>query len=96
MSATHVTMAADGWLVVPARVRARLGMERGGAFLLHVEGGAIRPEPLAAVIERVQAEVRRYVAEDVDLVGVRRGGYRAGPAGPLAVCLITSHARWTW
>ena len=49
------------------RARARLGMERGGVFVLHVEDGAIRLEPLAAAIERVQAEVRRHVPEDVDL-----------------------------
>ena len=36
-------------------------------FVLHVEDGAIRLEPLAAAIERVQAEVRRHVPEDVDL-----------------------------
>ena len=70
MSKSHVTMAPNGRLVIPSHVRAQLGMEHGGAFVVHVdEDGTIRLEPLAAVIKRVQAEVRRYVPEDVDLVG---------------------------
>jgi bifunctional DNA-binding transcriptional regulator/antitoxin component of YhaV-PrlF toxin-antitoxin module len=67
MESAHVTMGANGRLVIPARLRAALKMERGGALVASVENGAIRLEPLAEVIRRVQANVRRYVPEGSDL-----------------------------
>jgi len=67
MGSAHVTMGTNGRLVIPARLRAALEMERGGAFLASVENGAIKLEPLAKVIRRVQANVRRYVAAGSDL-----------------------------
>jgi bifunctional DNA-binding transcriptional regulator/antitoxin component of YhaV-PrlF toxin-antitoxin module len=67
MQSIHVTMGANGRLVVPARLRAALKMERGGAFVATLEDGAIKLEPLDKVIRRVQANVRRYVPEDTDL-----------------------------
>lgn len=81
MTSIHVTMAANGRLVIPAHVRARLGMARGGAFVLHVEDGAIRLEPLATAIERVQTEVRRYVPADVDLADELSADRRREAAG---------------
>ena len=60
-------MGANGRLVIPARIRAALKMERGGALVATVENGAVKLEPLAAVIRRVQANVRRYVPEGSDL-----------------------------
>ena len=89
MSESHVTMSADGSLVIPEHVRVRLGMVDGGAFLLHVEDGSLRLEPLAAVIRRVQAEVRRYVPEGADLAGElieeRRREERADAAAGAAI-----------
>jgi bifunctional DNA-binding transcriptional regulator/antitoxin component of YhaV-PrlF toxin-antitoxin module len=38
MKRAHVTMAANGRLVIPARMRAALKMERGGALLARLEG----------------------------------------------------------
>jgi bifunctional DNA-binding transcriptional regulator/antitoxin component of YhaV-PrlF toxin-antitoxin module len=67
MESAHVTMAANGRLVIPSRLRAALKMERGGAFLASLENGAIKLEPLDNVIRRVQANVRRYVPEGSDL-----------------------------
>jgi bifunctional DNA-binding transcriptional regulator/antitoxin component of YhaV-PrlF toxin-antitoxin module len=67
MKQARVTMAPNGRLVLPAHIRAAMKMERGGAFLARVEGGAIKLEPLDAVIRRVQANVRRYVPEGSDL-----------------------------
>jgi antitoxin PrlF len=81
MSDMHVTMAANGRLVIPAHVRSRLGMDRSGAFVLRVEDGAIRLEPLAEVIKRVQAEVRRYVPDDVDLAAELAEDRRREAAG---------------
>ena len=67
MESAHVTMGANGRVVIPARLRAALRMERGGAFVASVEDGAIKLEPLDKVIRRVQANVRRYVPEGSDL-----------------------------
>ena len=67
MQSAHVTMGANGRLVIPARLRAALKMERGGALVASVENGAIKLEPLDKVIRRVQANVRRYVPEGSDL-----------------------------
>jgi bifunctional DNA-binding transcriptional regulator/antitoxin component of YhaV-PrlF toxin-antitoxin module len=67
MGPNHVTMARNGRLIIPSRIRAALKMEKGGAFVASLENGSIRLEPLDSVIRRVQANVRRYVPEDVDL-----------------------------
>lgn len=61
----HVRMAANGRLVIPAEIRAALGMEGGGAFVAEIEGGAVRLRPLRDVVAEVQAEVRRYVPANV-------------------------------
>ncbi|MDO8606227.1 MAG: AbrB/MazE/SpoVT family DNA-binding domain-containing protein [Phaeospirillum sp.] len=69
MNEHHVTMAANGRIVVPSQIRANLGMEKGGGFVMTVdESGTIHLEPLRNVIARVQDEVRRYISDDVDLV----------------------------
>lgn len=62
-------MAPNGRLVIPAHIRAAMKMERGGAFVARLEDGAIKLEPLDAVVRRVQANVRRYVPEGSDLAG---------------------------
>ena len=61
-------MASNGRLVIPANVRSELGMSDGGNFIVHVEDGNIRLEPIQAAVSRAQAIVRRYVPEDVSLV----------------------------
>lgn len=65
----HVAMASNGRLVIPANVRSELGMQDGGKFIVHVQNGEIRLEPINAAIARAQAIVRRYVPETVSLVG---------------------------
>ena len=64
----HVAMASNGRLVIPANVRSELGMPDGGNFIVHVEDGHIRLEPIQSAVARAQAIVRRYVPEDVSLV----------------------------
>lgn len=63
-----VTMASNGRLVIPASVRAELGLEEGGHLILRVQDGTIVLEPMAAAIARVQAMVRQYIPEGVSLV----------------------------
>lgn len=64
----YVSMASNGRLVIPAEVRSSLGMQEGGKFILHIEDGQIRLEPISAAIARAQAIVRQYVPEGVSLV----------------------------
>jgi bifunctional DNA-binding transcriptional regulator/antitoxin component of YhaV-PrlF toxin-antitoxin module len=72
MESAHVTMGANGGLVIPARLRAALKMQRGGAFVATLENVIIKLEPLDEVIRRVQANVPRYVPEGSDLAGELR------------------------
>jgi len=68
MQPDHVMMSSNGRLVIPAKVRQQLGMPNGGSFVMRVENGEVRLEPIAQAIARVQALVRRYVPEGVSLV----------------------------
>ena len=52
----------------PRECQIRLGMPDGGNFIVHVEDGHIRLEPIPSAVARAQAIVRRYVPEDVSLV----------------------------
>lgn len=63
----HITMAANGRLVVPAPLRSEIGMPEGGALVMSVQNGKLILEPYRLILERVRAEVRQYVPDDVDL-----------------------------
>jgi len=69
MQSDHVTMGANGRMIIPAAIRNRIGMPQGGSFVIHVENGEVRLEPIAHAIARVQALVRDYVPRDVSLAG---------------------------
>jgi hypothetical protein len=43
-------------------------MQNGGTFILHVQNGQIRLEPIHAAVARAQAIVRQYVPETASLV----------------------------
>ncbi len=64
----HVAMGANGRLVIPSSARSALGMQNGGTFILHVQNGQIRLEPIHAAVARAQAIVRQYVPETASLV----------------------------
>ncbi|HYD68404.1 AbrB/MazE/SpoVT family DNA-binding domain-containing protein [Azospirillum sp.] len=63
----HVSMAPNGRLVIPAPVRAEVGMAEGGTFVVSVQDGKVVLEPYRDVLERVRAEVRRYIPAGTDL-----------------------------
>lgn len=65
----HVAMASNGRLVIPANIRSELGMQDGGNFIIHVQNGHIRLEPIRAAVTRAQAIVRRYVPVKASLAG---------------------------
>ena len=43
-------------------------MQEGGKFILHVEAGQIRLEPIRAAVACAQAMASRYVPEGISLV----------------------------
>jgi AbrB family looped-hinge helix DNA binding protein len=67
MKSSHVEMSPDGKVVIPADVRAELGLSAGAKLVLEIEDGMIKLIPFSLVIQRIQAEVRRYVPEGCDL-----------------------------
>lgn len=61
---TYVKMAANGRVVVPAALRAEIGLPTGGDFLARVENGMIILEPHKKALERVRRLVRQYAPAD--------------------------------
>ena len=45
--------------MIPAKVRAELGISKGAAFVVEVEDGVIKLVPFDLVIRRIQEEIRR-------------------------------------
>ena len=64
----NLTIAPNGRLVIPANMRAELGLQGGDRLVARVVDGAIVLEPLDAVIRRAQAAVARYVPQASGLV----------------------------
>lgn len=75
---SHVSMAPNGRLVIPAKIRSELGMERGGQFVVSTgPDGSLHLEPMRNVVARVQAEVAKYVPRDVSLADALSAERRA-------------------
>jgi len=58
-----------------------VGMEADGRFIVHVEDGQVRLEPVEAAVRRVQEKARRYMRGDGrspadELIEERRRGAR--------------------
>ena len=51
----HLTMAANGRIVIPAAMRGALGVLGGGKLVARLVEGTVILEPLAAAIHRAQA-----------------------------------------
>jgi len=67
-SVHHVLMGKDGRVVIPASVRARVNMPKGGAFVVRVEDGVVTLEPLSHAIAAVQAMMKPYAIDGVSIV----------------------------
>lgn len=67
MSQAHLTVAPNGRLVIPASMRAEIGLLRGGKVLARIDNGAVVLEPIELAVGRARALVRRYVPEGVSL-----------------------------
>ena len=53
-------MAQNGRLVLPASLRAEIGLPAGGDFLARAENGVIILEPHKKALDRVRDLVRHY------------------------------------
>ncbi len=63
-----LAMARNGRVVIPAAIRAELGIEAGGRLVARVVDGAVIIETIEASMRRAQALVRRYVPAGAPLV----------------------------
>ena len=63
MTATqaNLTIAPNGRVVIPATMRAAVGLAGGGKVVARVVDGAVILEPVDAAIRRAQELVGRYV-----------------------------------
>jgi AbrB family looped-hinge helix DNA binding protein len=56
----HVVMADNGRLVVPAQLRQKLGMAKGGKLVASIRDGALVLEPFETAMRRVREIARCY------------------------------------
>ena len=68
MTRAHLTIAGNGRLVIPAGMRAEIGLPEGGRVVARVENGAVILEPFEVAMRRARSLVRQYVPEGVSLV----------------------------
>jgi len=66
--AQKVELGAGGRLVVPAPMRAALGMKEGDKVLVRLEGNELRIYTYQEAMRRAQEIVRSFVPPDVSLV----------------------------
>ena len=62
-----VTLGAQGRLVIPARLRRRLGLKTGDELIISVKDGRLIAETPDQVFERIRAAVA-HVPRDVSIV----------------------------
>ena len=55
MNAVALTVSANGRVVIPARIRAELGLRSGEKVVARVCDGALVLEPITVAIKRAQA-----------------------------------------
>ncbi len=79
MTAQRAKIAEGGRLVIPAEFRRQLGLQAGDSVVMDIADGELRVRSLAAVIERAQALVRRYVPAGESLVDELIRDRRAEP-----------------
>ncbi len=67
MTEIKTVIGKNGRLVIPAAYRRALGLEPGNRVILILEEDGIRLVTARQAIQRSQALVRRYIAEDRSL-----------------------------
>jgi antitoxin PrlF len=79
MTAVAVRVSANGRIVIPAGIRAEVGLERGGEVIIEVVDGELRIRTAAMAMERARALVRKIMRGKKngsvdDFLADRRGG----------------------
>jgi|SRR5580658_2331579 AbrB family looped-hinge helix DNA binding protein len=60
-------LSEKGRLVIPAAIRAALGMDVGGVLEMRVVDGELRISTMRSRLRRAQESVRKYIPEGVSL-----------------------------
>ena len=68
MFQVNLTIAPNGRVVIPAVMRAELGVQNGGRLVARLIDSTVVLEPIDSAVRRAQALVGRYVSSDVQLV----------------------------
>jgi AbrB family looped-hinge helix DNA binding protein len=66
--AEWITLREGGRIVIPASIRAALGLRPGDTLIARIEDGELRLTSRAAQIARVQAMLRPFKREGIDEV----------------------------
>jgi len=64
---TNLTIASNGRVVIPANMRAELGLQDGGKLVARLVDGAVVLEPVDAAVRRAQAMVARHIPHGTNL-----------------------------
>lgn len=68
MNQFNLTMASNGRVVIPASMRAELGLRDGEKLIARIVDGAVVLEPVSVAIRRAQALVARYISPGSGIV----------------------------
>ena len=68
MNAISLTMASNGRVVIPASMRAELGLHDGEKLIARVENGAVVLEPVSVAVKRIQALVAKYIPDSTGII----------------------------
>ncbi len=63
----HITVGPAGRIVIPAALRAKMGVQEGQALVAYLEGGELKLATPATLMRRAQKLVRALIPEDVRL-----------------------------
>ena len=64
----RINVLPNGRLVLPAPLRRRLGIERGGQLIAELEGDTVRLTTPDQALDEARALFRRYVPEGAKIV----------------------------
>lgn len=67
MPTVTLTIAANGRVLIPADIRAELGLKGGDKLVVHVVDGAVVLEPVRTAIRRARAAFRKYIPSGASL-----------------------------
>lgn len=63
----NLTIATNGRVVIPAEIRAKLGLKGGDQLVVRVVDGALVLEPVKTAIRRVRDSLSKYIPAGTSL-----------------------------